>query len=36
MLSYLVHRLRGMPLLILATWRETGLPGGHPLRCQCG
>ncbi|HYY80681.1 MAG TPA: BTAD domain-containing putative transcriptional regulator [Actinomycetes bacterium] len=31
-LAYLVHRLQGRPLLVLATWRSERVPTGHRLR----
>ncbi|HVD15685.1 MAG TPA: AAA family ATPase [Actinomycetota bacterium] len=31
-LTYLVHRLRGRPLLLVVTWRSEQVPGGHRLR----
>jgi DNA-binding SARP family transcriptional activator/predicted ATPase len=31
-LAYLVHRLRGRPLLVVVTWRSEQVPAGHRLR----
>jgi len=31
-LAYLVHRLQGRPLLLVATWRGEQVPSGHRLR----
>ena len=32
LLTYLVRRLGGRPLCVLASWRSDQVPGGHPLR----
>jgi len=32
LLTYLVRRLRELPLMILGTWRLGDVPAGHPLR----
>lgn len=32
LLAYLIRRLRGRPLFLVATWRAEEAPAGHPLR----
>jgi DNA-binding SARP family transcriptional activator len=36
LLTYLVRRLRGLPLFLLVTWRSEGVPARHRLRSVLG